>query len=106
MSLNRLCKACGKSFLIGEGSHKVKRPTCSDLCEKAIMAKVKKCKPICLEKHLSVREVFYKDGTNHLQQVCEKCLKVKYLPKRWGIQAGVINDQPDDLLTDAARNFQ
>lgn len=90
MSQNRLCKTCGKSFLVGENSKKKKKPTCSEACRRTAEQKQRFCKNGCKPETLFVREVFYKNGTNHLQQACEKCLKVKYLPKQWGVAAGVI----------------
>lgn len=96
MGTNRLCKNCGTTFETNKtarASKKMKRPVCSNKCALEIATKIKACKPNCSPETLFAREVFFKNGTNHLQQACYKCLRTKMLPKIVGIKAGIIPEQ-------------
>lgn len=102
---NRLCKVCGVTYeVMDKESRKVRRPACSSACENELNRRIHKCLPRCHESSLEVREVFFKDGTNHLQQYCSKCLRTSFLPKIYGVKVGLIKPTEEvDFLTDAAR---
>ncbi len=109
-----LCRNCGKNLL--KAGHYFKG-TCSEDCYHNHLKKDQWCEPKCAEDSLSAREVIFNDGTNHLQQFCEKCTRTRFLPKSWGIAIGSLppritaslpegtfdGDCELDFLTDAAR---
>lgn len=99
----RVCTICGARH---QGSKK--GPSyCSISCKLTGIDKINKCLPECKETDLDVREILFKDETNHLQQYCHKCLKTKFLPKEWGIRSGLIEKpQEVDFLTEVAKDYK
>ncbi len=99
MNCNRLCKSCGLSF------KKNGTKFCSNNCKILSLGKLKKCKPRCNDSSLDIRVVVFKDGTNHIQQFCDRCQVTSFKPKIWGVRAGLVEDCFEmDFLTDAAKS--
>ena len=78
MSKNAICLGCGKSY---ERSTGLRGRMCSNACKLGNPRAKKKCAPDCSPEKLRIRDVVFKNGITHRQQVCQMCRRTKYLPK-------------------------
>jgi hypothetical protein len=97
---NRICKTCGETFIRIPHSGSI---FCSDQCLKLGAAKLDKCNPSCVESDEIYRIVYFKDGTDHVQKCCDKCLKTTFVPKEFLYRVILSGDA--EFVTPAARLY-
>lgn len=92
-----ICRICGSGC-----ESNGKRSYCSEACISEAKKKNYSCRG-CQPNNLKFREVFFKDGTRHIQRYCLSCLKAQFVHEEGWMN--VERQEEPDFLTNAARDY-